>query len=122
MAWKKIEDPKWYHHPVPWILIFLAAAAFFAGPRAMRRYARWNATQQVRLATDELARGDFKQALLHARAVLEVNPSDAGATRIMAQGLELAEVKLCGGIGSCPNPSRFPISRQHTRAEIPDVM
>ena len=90
MAWEKIEDPKWYHHPVPWILIFLAAAAFFGWPRAMRRYARWNAAQQVRLATEEIARGDFKQALLHAKAVLEVNPSDAGATRIMAHGLELA--------------------------------
>src|SRR6185503_6707535 len=31
-------------------------------------------------------------------------------------------VKLCGGIGSCPKPSRLPISRQKMSAETPELM
>lgn len=77
----------------------LAAMAFFGWPKAKSRYQRWNAGRQLQHAADSIAQGDFRRAMLDARAALEVNPMDPEATRIMAQALE--------GAGAAPSAAQW---------------
>ena len=75
---------------------FLCASLLIAGivggvaawPFAKSRYHRWNTQRLVRVASESLAQGDPRHALLSARNALKHSPLDAEATRIMARSLE----------------------------------
>lgn len=73
-----------------WTLMILAAVSFFGWPHAKAFWHRWSAARQVRRASDFLAQGDFRHALLDAKSALDENPSDAEAVRVIACALEKA--------------------------------
>jgi len=81
---------RWYHHWVLWAVLVLGTTMFFGWPTAKRRYQRWNADRQVRLAANFLAQGDIEHAILSVRGVLRANPANIEATRIVAVALEKA--------------------------------
>lgn len=70
------------------ILIAGIAGGIFVWPSAVSRYHRWNAHRHGRNASDFLAKGDFRHAVLSATKALENNPLDADATHIMAMSLD----------------------------------
>ena len=88
MSWTRLGSKKWWQYWPLWILPLLAVITFFGWSRAKHRYDRWSAMRQVRRATDCLAKGDFKRALLDAKSALLVNAMDTEATRIVAKALE----------------------------------
>ena len=90
-SWNTKRTDQWYRHWLLWTLLVLIAVFFFGWSRAKSRYQRWNAGRQTRRASDFLAQGDFQHAFLEAMLALQTNPMDAGAMRIMAQGLEAAD-------------------------------
>jgi predicted Zn-dependent protease len=90
MSWSQHKSKRWYHHWLPWTLLILTLIAFSGWSRAKARYLRWNAARQVRRASDFLAQGDIRHAMLDAKSALDANPVNAEATRIMASALEKA--------------------------------
>src|SRR5947199_4216266 len=68
----------------------------------------------VLVATKALVASPFAATALPA---LKPNqPTQRRAAPVTVSG------KLCGGMGSAPNPSRLPITIAHTSADIPELM
>ena len=71
------------------ILAVLAVTAAFAlRPLVRGPYHRWNGAQHARRATESLASGDPKHALLDARNALQHDASNTEAVRAVAKSLE----------------------------------
>ena len=88
MSWIAPKIPRWYHHWLPWVLLVLAAGAFFGGGKMKSRYLRWIAGRQVSHAATFIAKKEYPQALSEAKGALEADPMHPGATRVVAQTLE----------------------------------
>lgn len=88
MAWAQQKHRRWYSHWALWTILILGAGVFLAWPRLKGCYQSWNAGNQVRQAEESLAGRDYKRAVMTARIVLSVDPSNVGATRIVAEALE----------------------------------
>ncbi|MGB8165937.1 MAG: hypothetical protein WCF18_00495, partial [Chthoniobacteraceae bacterium] len=90
MPWVSTSKTRrWIKNPLLW----LGLAAFVCGvllvlPRAQKRYRSWVEVRGIQRAAQALHRGDFKQAVVDARAVLNRNPHSSEATRIIAKSLE----------------------------------
>lgn len=87
------QKTKWYRKRWVWgvvIALMLAGLAMVAVPKLKRAYNRRSADTAVRRATEALAKGDIKQAMINARVAYELNPLDVEANRIIAQGMEAA--------------------------------
>lgn len=78
----------WYKNWILWVVVLLGAGVFFGWPRIKGRYLRWSASNQVQRAEKLLVEKDYKRAVMTARAVLDVEPTHIGATRILAKALE----------------------------------
>jgi tetratricopeptide (TPR) repeat protein len=70
----------------------LAAVAVIAAIAfgAFRGYGAWRKYRLAQQAADFFARGDYESAVLVARHVLQLDPNNIGACRIMAETAELA--------------------------------
>ena len=78
----------WYRRWWLWLIPAVAASIVFGGPKVKRLYGRWNAGRLSKHAMQLIAEGDYNRAMFEARTVLQANPNDAGATRIMAKAFE----------------------------------
>src|SRR5207244_1382926 len=90
MAWRRRKtffETRTFWMGAAGALLLVMVIAFVA-PRAKRRYDRWSANRHVQRAADYCAKGDYKHAVLDARSVLEIDPLNVEATRVMAQALE----------------------------------
>lgn len=81
---------RFYTHSALWAILILAAGIFLAWPRLKARYQRWNASNQIQLAERMLIEKDFNRAVMTARSVLAVDPTNVNAMRIVAKALEAA--------------------------------
>ena len=70
------------------LLVVGIAGGILARPYAARVYHRWSAQRHVQKASDFLAQGDPRHALLEARSALVHSGRDVEAIRIAAQSLE----------------------------------
>ena len=92
LEWGKQRRPRFRKRWV-WVAVILAMVAGFgmlAVPKLRRAYDRRSATSAVRRATEALAKGDIKHAMLAARVAYELNPLDVEANRVIAQSFEAA--------------------------------
>jgi len=80
---------RWYHSPWPWIgLAIVGCIAFLVLPRAQSIYRGWAEDRRVNRAAESFAEGNYKEAILRARIVLQRNSHSIEATRIFAKSLE----------------------------------
>ena len=87
------QKTKWFRKRWVWVTVIaamLAGLGMVAVPKLKRAYDRRSASSAVRRATEALAKGDIKLAMLNARVAFELNPLDVEANRIIAQSLEAA--------------------------------
>ena len=91
-GWEPVKTRRaWYQRRELWLtaaVVVLAGIGVVIGPRAKRRFDRWAGAQAVKQAVEFMAKGDAEHAVLAARRAIDLNPMDAEANRIIAQGLE----------------------------------
>ncbi len=78
----------WYKRWILWAFVVLSAGVFFGWPRIKGRYQRWNVGNQVQRAETLVIEKDYQRAVMTARAVLDVEPTNIGATHVVAKALE----------------------------------
>jgi tetratricopeptide (TPR) repeat protein len=88
-TWAYAVTTRWYQRKLVWVaVILLVLGGYVALPVAKRRFDRWNEDKRVDRARVSLEKGDFKRAALDARAVLDSNPQNTEANRLIAKAME----------------------------------
>ncbi len=90
MPWVQLSAPRrWIRHPLTWVgVAAFACLVLLVLPRVQARYRVWTERRGIQRAAQAYLRGDFKQAVMDARGVLQKNPHSGEATRIVAKALE----------------------------------
>jgi Flp pilus assembly protein TadD len=91
MPWEvsTFKKKQWYHSPLTWVAAaLLVSLALLALPRAQRLWQRWSEKRRLARAEAAFGSGEYRRAILHARAALAFDPHSIEATRIIAKSLE----------------------------------
>lgn len=86
-TWTATKPRKWGRIILLSILACILGG-YFAAPLVKRRFSSWNESRRMERANGYFRDGEFERAILDARGILDSNPTNVEANRLIAQSLE----------------------------------